>query len=101
MREGCAASNPSTIAGRFAPFDTVARAINTLIVANPAEGDRRDPCLRRHAFRMADDKALALAIARSDSLCIAVGGATGAAIPFYPIQLFVEDGSKNLCWVTS
>ena len=101
MREGCAASNSSTIAGRFAPFDAVARAINTLIVANPTDGERRDPCLLRHVFRMADDKALAHAIVRSDTLCIAVGGATGAAIPFYLIQLFVEDGSRNLCWVAS
>ncbi len=46
-------------------------------------------------YRMADDKSLKFAIVRNDSLGIAMGGTTGVPIPFYPIQLFMEDGSKN------
>ena len=46
-------------------------------------------------YRMSDDKLLKFAIVRNDSLGIAMGGTTGVAIPFYPIQLFMEDGSKN------
>ena len=46
-------------------------------------------------YRMADDKALQFAIVRNDTLGIAMGGTTGVEIPFYPIQLFLEDGEKN------
>ena len=34
-------------------------------------------------------------ILRTDSLGIAVGGATGAEVPFYPVRLFDESGAPN------
>lgn len=46
-------------------------------------------------YRMSDDKMLKFAIVRNDSLGIAMGGTTGVEIPFYPVQLFMDDGSKN------
>ena len=46
-------------------------------------------------YRMTDDNMLKFAIVRNDSLGIAMGGTTGVEIPFYPIQLFNDDGSKN------
>ena len=46
-------------------------------------------------YRMTDDNMLKFAIVRNDSLGIAMGGTTGVEIPFYPIQLFMDDGSKN------
>jgi HD-GYP domain-containing protein (c-di-GMP phosphodiesterase class II) len=47
-------------------------------------------------YRMTDDNMLKFAIVRNDSLGIAMGGTTGVEIPFYPVHLFMEDGSKNL-----
>ena len=52
-------------------------------------------------YRMSDDNALKFAIVRNDSLGIAMGGTTGVDIPFYPIQLHMEDGSKNTQMVAS
>ena len=46
-------------------------------------------------YRMTDDKMLRFEIVRNDSLSIAMGGTTGVEIPFYPVQLFMDDGSKN------
>ena len=48
-------------------------------------------------YRMSDDdNKLNFAIVRNDSLGIAMGGTTDVEIPFYPVNLFLEDGSKNL-----
>ena len=48
-------------------------------------------------YRMSDDdNKLNFAIVRNDSLGIAMGGTTDVEIPFYPVHLFLEDGSKNL-----
>ncbi len=52
-------------------------------------------------YRMTDHRTLEFAIVRNDTLGIAMGGTTGEAIPFYPIQLFQDDGSKNLQMVAA
>jgi HD-GYP domain-containing protein (c-di-GMP phosphodiesterase class II) len=52
-------------------------------------------------YRMSDDKNLRFAIVRNDTLGIAMGGTTGVEIPFYPIQLYMEDGSRNLQMVAA
>jgi HD-GYP domain-containing protein (c-di-GMP phosphodiesterase class II) len=52
-------------------------------------------------YRMSDDQTLRFAIVRNDTLNIAMGGTTGVEIPFYPIHLFMEDGSKNTQMVVS
>ena len=43
-------------------------------------------------YRMTEEKTLKFEIIRNDTLGIAMGGTTGAEIPFYPINLFDEDG---------
>src|SRR5215218_2015192 len=43
-------------------------------------------------YRVMDDRALKFEIMRNDTLNIALGGTTGAAIPFPPINLFQSDG---------
>jgi HD-GYP domain-containing protein (c-di-GMP phosphodiesterase class II) len=52
-------------------------------------------------YRMSEDKTLRFAIVRNDTLGIAMGGTTGVEIPFYPIQLYEDDGSKNLHMVAA
>ena len=52
-------------------------------------------------YRMSEDKTLRFAIVRNDTLGIAMGGTTGVEIPFYPIQLYQDDGSKNLHMVAA
>lgn len=52
-------------------------------------------------YRKIDDKALEFAIVRNDTLGIAMGGTTGVEIPFYPVHLFLEDGSQNLQMVAA
>ena len=48
-------------------------------------------------YRMSDDDdKIKFAIVRNDSLGIAMGGTTGVEIPFYPVNLYLEDGTKNL-----
>jgi HD-GYP domain-containing protein (c-di-GMP phosphodiesterase class II) len=42
-----------------------------------------------------DDRELRFAIMRNDTMNIALGGTTGAAIPFAPIQLREADGTPN------
>jgi HD-GYP domain-containing protein (c-di-GMP phosphodiesterase class II) len=43
-------------------------------------------------YRMTEEKTLKFEILRNDTLGIAMGGTTGAEIPFYPINLFDQDG---------
>ena len=43
-------------------------------------------------YRMTEEKTLQFEIIRNDTLGIAMGGTTGAEIPFYPIYLFDPDG---------
>jgi len=43
-------------------------------------------------YRMTEEKTLKFEIIRNDTLGIAMGGTTGAEIPFYPIHLFDKDG---------
>ena len=43
----------------------------------------------------ADDKALRFEIMLNDTLKIAMGGTTGAPIPFYPVKLYGDDGVPN------
>jgi len=43
-------------------------------------------------YRMTEEKSLKFEIIRNDTLGIAMGGTTGAEIPFYPIYLFDEEG---------
>ncbi len=52
-------------------------------------------------YRMTDTQALKFEIVRNDTLGIAMGGTTGVEIPFYPIQLFGDDGGKNLSTVAT
>ena len=42
-----------------------------------------------------NEKELRFAIMRTDSLNIAMGGTTGKAIPYSPVQLYDEDGRPN------
>ena len=42
-----------------------------------------------------DETGLAFKIMRNDTLQVALGGTTGKEIPFPPVPLFREDGSKN------
>ena len=44
-------------------------------------------------YRMTEEKTLKFEIIRNDTLGIAMGGTTGAEIPFYPIYLFDKDGN--------
>jgi len=44
-------------------------------------------------YRMTEEKTLKFEIIRNDTLGIAMGGTTGAEIPFYPINLFDQDGN--------
>lgn len=47
-------------------------------------------------YRVDSEKKLALfEILRTDSLGIAVGGATGADVPFYPVRLYDQSGAPN------
>ena len=46
-------------------------------------------------YRMVDDRNLKFEIIRTDSLNIAMGGTTGAEIPFYPIALYDAAGKPN------
>jgi HD-GYP domain-containing protein (c-di-GMP phosphodiesterase class II) len=48
-----------------------------------------------------DETGLSFQIMRNDSLGIAMGGTTGKRIPFPPVPLFREDGSKNMNNVAS
>ena len=43
-------------------------------------------------YRMTEEKTLKFEIFRNDTLGIAMGGTTGVEIPFYPINLFDQDG---------
>ena len=43
-------------------------------------------------YRMTEEKSLKFEIIRNDTLGIAMGGTTGAAIPFYPIFLYDKNG---------
>ena len=43
-------------------------------------------------YRVIDDRTLKFEIMRNDTLKIAMGGTTGADIPFPPINLFDQDG---------
>ena len=43
-------------------------------------------------YRMTEEKSLKFEIIRNDTLGIAMGGTTGAEIPFYPIYLFDAEG---------
>jgi HD-GYP domain-containing protein (c-di-GMP phosphodiesterase class II) len=43
-------------------------------------------------YRMTEEKTLQFEIIRNDTLGIAMGGTTGAEIPFHPIYLFDQDG---------
>ena len=44
-------------------------------------------------YRMTEEKTLKFEILRNDTLNIAMGGTTGIAIPFYPINLFDKEGA--------
>jgi HD-GYP domain-containing protein (c-di-GMP phosphodiesterase class II) len=44
-------------------------------------------------YRMTEEKTLEFEILRNDTLNIAMGGTTGIAIPFYPINLFDKHGA--------
>jgi HD-GYP domain-containing protein (c-di-GMP phosphodiesterase class II) len=44
-------------------------------------------------YRMTEEKTLKFEILRNDTLNIAMGGTTGIAIPFYPINLFDKQGA--------
>ena len=44
-------------------------------------------------YRMTEEKTLKFEIIRNDTLGIAMGGTTGAEIPFYPIYLFDKEGT--------
>ncbi len=47
-------------------------------------------------YRIDNDKKVALfEIMRTDSLGVAVGGSTGAEIPFYPVRLYDASGAPN------
>jgi HD-GYP domain-containing protein (c-di-GMP phosphodiesterase class II) len=46
-------------------------------------------------YTVTDDHHLRFEIMRTDSLGIALGGATGRAIPFPPLPLYLEDGAQN------
>lgn len=48
-----------------------------------------------------DEQVLRFEIMRTDTLGIAMGGTTGAAIPFYPIRLANEDGEPNNAMVVA
>ncbi len=52
-------------------------------------------------YRMSDDNMLKFDIVRNDTLGIAMGGTTGVEIPFYPIQLFTDEGKPNLHMVAA
>ncbi len=43
-------------------------------------------------YRMTDDRALRFEIMRNDTLGIVMGGTSGEAIPFYPVNLFDKEG---------
>lgn len=43
-------------------------------------------------YRMTDERKLKFEIMRNDSLGIAMGGTSGAAIPFYPVHLYDKQG---------
>ena len=43
-------------------------------------------------YRVTEDRCLKFEIMRNDTLNIAMGGATGVEIPFYPIYLYDKDG---------
>lgn len=43
-------------------------------------------------YRMTDDQALRFEIMRNDTLGIAMGGTSGVAIPFYPVNLYDREG---------
>jgi len=44
-------------------------------------------------YRMTEEKTLKFEILRNDTLNIAMGGTTGVAIPFYPINLYDKEGA--------
>ena len=44
-------------------------------------------------YRVTDDRTLAFEIMRNDTLMLAMGGTTGAAVPFAPIALYGADGA--------
>jgi HD-GYP domain-containing protein (c-di-GMP phosphodiesterase class II) len=44
-------------------------------------------------YRMTEEKTLKFEILRNDTLNIAMGGTTGIAIPFYPINLYDKEGA--------
>jgi len=43
-------------------------------------------------YRVTDERTLKFEIMRNDTLGIALGGTTGAAIPYAPIALYDRDG---------
>ncbi|MFZ9152134.1 MAG: GAF domain-containing protein, partial [Burkholderiales bacterium] len=53
-------------------------------------------------YRMTDDRqCLRFEIMRNDSLGIAMGGTSGANIPFYPVNLFDKEGQPVLSMVAA
>ena len=44
-------------------------------------------------YRVTDERTLEFAILRNDTLGVAMGGTTGAPVPFYPIALYDHDGA--------
>jgi HD-GYP domain-containing protein (c-di-GMP phosphodiesterase class II) len=52
-------------------------------------------------YRMTEDKTLKFEIMRNDTLNIAMGGTSGVEIPFFPVKLYLEDGSPNLSMVAA
>ena len=52
-------------------------------------------------YRATEERTLKFEIMRNDSLGIAMGGTTGNAIPFYPINLYDKDGRPVLSMVAA
>ena len=52
-------------------------------------------------YRTTEERTLKFEIMRNDSLGIAMGGTTGNAIPFYPINLYDKDGRPVLSMVAA
>ena len=52
-------------------------------------------------YRMTDERALKFEIMRNDTLGIAMGGTSGTAIPFYPVNLYDKEGKPILSMVAA
>ena len=52
-------------------------------------------------YTVTEDKHLKFEIMSNETLSISLGGTTGKEIPFTPLPLYLEDGSKNLTTVAA